>query len=196
VPDAGGLHRGSAPLAPGVRHRQPLVDPCEVAAEGLELGGLDASCREQRIELMRARKLPHADRVLDDAAGPADAWLSPPPPNRAHPEIQLGREAAVEAHLLVTQLPPLRGTAQVDEGVLHRAFDLVGKPPGQQYPGDVRLDEIDCPHRVRVGSRIKEGVQVIRKGAHRAVHVKSAADRSCHRPGLLRPRSFAVHDDP
>ena len=50
------------------------------------------------------------------------------------------------------------------------------------YPGYVCLDEIDSPHRVRVGSRIQQGVQVIRKGAHRAVPVESVADRSCHRP--------------
>ena len=155
----------------------------ELATEGLELSGRDATCREQRVELMRARKLTHADRMLDDAAGPADASLALPPANRAHPEIQLGRKAAVEAYLLVTQSPPLRGTAQVDEGVMHRAFDLVGKLPAQQHPGDVCLDEIDRPHRVGVGSRIEEGVQVIRKGAHHAVPIKSAADRSCHRPG-------------
>jgi len=41
----------------------------------------------------------------------------------------------------------------------------------------VCLDEIDRPHRVGVGSRIEEGVQVIRKGAHHAVPIKSAADR-------------------
>jgi len=69
--------------------------------------------------------------------------------------IQLGREAAIQAHLLVTQQAPLLGSAQVDEGIVHRALHLVGELAGQQHPGDVCLDEIDSPHRVRVGSRIQ-----------------------------------------
>ena len=41
------------------------------------------------------------------------------------------------------------------EHVVYRPFDLVDESASQQHPGDVGLDEIDSPHRVRVGSRVE-----------------------------------------
>src|SRR5215467_5765424 len=120
------------------------------------------------------RKLTHADGVLDDGAGPADARFAAPAVDGADTEVQLGSQATVQAHFFVTQPATLRRLAQIDEGVVHRAFDLVGESARQQYPGNVCLDEIDSPHGVRVGSGVKQSVQVIRKGAHRALPVTSA----------------------
>jgi hypothetical protein len=93
--------------------------------------------------------------VLGDPAGPVDARLSFALMDRVHTEVELWGKAAVEAHLLVTQKPPLLGGAQIDEGVVYRPFDLVDESASQQHPGDVGLDEIDSPHRVRVGSRVE-----------------------------------------
>ena len=67
---------------------------------------------------------------------------------------------------------------------------LVGELAGQQHPRDVGLDEIDRPRRMRVGSRREQCVQVIRKGAHRALRPSQAHDRSCHTPGWRHRRTL------
>ena len=86
-----------------------LVANPRVLAFDEQLGGLDALRLEQRIELLRMRKLPHAHGVLDDRARPADARSALSPADRAHTEVERGRKAAVQAHFFVTQRTTLRG---------------------------------------------------------------------------------------
>src|SRR5215469_10742681 len=71
-------------------------------------------------------------------------------------EIQLRRKAPIEAQLLVTQESPTIERSEIDEGVAHRPLDLVRVVPGEQDPGDVRLDELDPADRMRVSLGTQE----------------------------------------
>src|SRR5262249_55815037 len=62
--DTSDLRSWLAPLLPGACRGQSCVKARELAAEGLELFGLDALRFEQSIKLLRAGELPHPHRVL------------------------------------------------------------------------------------------------------------------------------------
>ena len=86
--------------------------------------------------------------------------------NRADPNVELGRKAAIEANLLVTQEVPLLEGALINEGILHGPLDLVGELTRQQDPRDVGLDELHRVHGVGVGFGRQERLQMTRKDAH------------------------------
>lgn len=96
---------------------------------------------DRALQSVRLLETAHEHRVLD---GPwRVGWRELKPTarsdDRAHPEIDAGRELAVDANLLLARGPPAGERAVVKERKPHRLLDLVGERAGEEHPGSMRL---------------------------------------------------------
>jgi hypothetical protein len=81
----------------------------QFATEGGQFLTLHRSCRHESVEFLAPIELSHAHRVLDYLAAATDHEPAVRARDRAHAEVELGREAAVQAQLLGAQCgTPLR----------------------------------------------------------------------------------------
>ena len=131
-----------------------------------------ASLQLAALELRRERAVlvitAHLDQIVDrlrvilvrlrEAAGARR--------HRAHGEIQIGGQAAVQPHLLLAHLaPPLRRPV-IEKREHQRLLQLVGAIARQEHPRDMGLADIDLVGpagvKVRAGER---GADVL--GGHR-----------------------------
>lgn len=138
---------------------------------------LDASGREQPIELLLPVELMHTDRVLDRIPGTAHARLAVNQDDPADRKIQLRREPTVEAQLLRAIERATLGRAQVNEWVVHRPFDFVGDLPREQDPRNMGLHEFNRLNWMRIGARTQQCGQMSRKSVLRARNRVGGAER-------------------
>ena len=130
----------------GSRHdRCSLVQTPEFGAEPGQLLALHVAARDECIEFLAGVELDHPHGVLDDGTrGLADVQSAGSAHDRHGLQVEIRRESAIEPQFFVAVASSSRWRRVVEEGELHRLLDLVGVRPGEQHPGDVRLDE---PHR-------------------------------------------------
>jgi hypothetical protein len=64
-----------------------------------------------------------------------------------HTQVEVGREAAVQAQFLAAALQALGAAAVVQEAGVQRLLELEGQGWRHEDPGDVRLDPFDRVHR-------------------------------------------------
>src|SRR5215471_3599868 len=74
--------------------------------------------------------------------------------NRHDSEIDVRRQAAVEANLLLTEVASPFERAEVQELELHRFLDLVRERAGQEDSRDVGLVHLHARHLERIGRRV------------------------------------------
>ena len=122
------------------------MEPGEPARSSSSASGLTSAAAQPGAERGVVGEPPHLHRPLDDLAGALDADRLPLPGHGDDAEVDVGRQAAVEAHLLLAAVPtPLEG-AVVDEAEVDRLLDLVGQRAGQEDGRDVRLVHLDGIH--------------------------------------------------
>ena len=140
------------------RHpRRVLVKAGQAASElhhvlSLQLASLEPG--RQRLRLVVPAHLDHeVDRARVVLVGQLDPVLDTC--HAANAEIQVGRQAAVQPHLGLAQLPPARRGSVVEEVEDERLFQLVGELAGEEHPRDVRLAHLHRrrPVRIRLGAR-------------------------------------------
>ncbi|MNL83746.1 hypothetical protein D3C87_2114800 [compost metagenome] len=59
-------------------------------------------------------------------------------------------EALVEAQFFLAEVFASGQFAEVEEAEIHRFLDLVGIGPGQHYPGNMRLDDLESLYRMGI----------------------------------------------
>ena len=160
-PGQAGVHEGLElveVLGGERRHRlraAEAVDPLAGGAGGVEGGDAPGEAAEQRRgevpageaggEAVGVREADHLHRVvgggaaLGPGAGPQEAHGVPVPEGVAHPPVDAGGEAAVQAHLVLAGPSPDGGLGEVEEGELHRLLQLEHRVAGEEEPGDVGL---------------------------------------------------------
>jgi hypothetical protein len=110
-------------------------------------------------------KAPHLERVLDRLPGPAHTRSVGTVDDGNYAEIEPGRGAAVEPQLLFAEETTLLERAEIEEAEVHRLLDLVGVLAGEEYPRDMRFDQLDRSGRFRVApSLAQSGDQAVRFG--------------------------------
>ena len=156
LPRLGNHVRGRAELAarPGA---------CDLRVERGDLGRevvherrrqLPARC--DAIEESVLRELVHLHRVVDRASLAPEPGLGFGAGHRHDLEIEIGRRPAVQAELLLACPLARFERAEVEEPERNWLFQLVRVLPGQEHPGDVRLEERDCRDRMGIAERIAE----------------------------------------
>ena len=65
--------------------------------------------------------------------------------------IHLGREAAVESHLLKTVEVALLQRRKIQKTVVHRLFHFINSLSGEKEIRDMGLKHADVPHPIRIG---------------------------------------------
>ncbi len=131
--------------------RQSGVHPGHILAELSPHRERDAlgSIREQRI----IGKLAHAHRVFQHLPDSSHARARIRGADGHHIDIELRREAAVDAQLLFTEVAAFGQRGEIEKTEIHRLLDLVGIGTGQNDPGNMSLNEPRSRYRMRVGRR-------------------------------------------
>ncbi|MNJ56898.1 hypothetical protein D3C77_524620 [compost metagenome] len=77
--------------------------------------------------------------------------------DRQHLQVQVWRQALVQAQLFMAEVLPCFQAGEVEKAEVHRLLDLVGERAGEQNPGDMRLDDLEAIHRMRVEGGVLQG---------------------------------------
>jgi hypothetical protein len=94
--------------------------------------------------------------VVDDLAVAADTKASVEASERFNAEVDAARAAAtVEADLCLAGGAPFLKAGEINESEVDGLFELKDFVVDQEYPGDVRLDELDRSGRLRVGRLVQ-----------------------------------------
>ena len=117
------------------------VEPGEQPAHLLQHLTAQLAPVEQRGERAPLVEAAHLHDVLDGAPLALRRQLQPVrgADERAHAEVDAGRQTAVQAHLLGAHLSPPGRSRVVQERERERLLQLVGALTRQEDPGDVRL---------------------------------------------------------
>ena len=168
------LGAGGAPVDLGCR-----VEGRQPRARGRGVLGPGRVRAQPRGERRRLVVAPHLDREVDGARVALVRESQPVarPDQRPHAEVQLGREPAVERHLLAAEEMATLGRPVVEERQHDRLLDLVRAVRGQEDPGDVGL-----AHLAAVG------VDQVRPRGRRSRGREDHADR-VRRTGRARIRA-------
>ena len=174
----------------GTPEAHPCVEVREHAGDGVEMGRLEGAPFEERERVAPRREAPHHHRVLRrlPARSPCELLAEgPDAPARsaAHEggdaEVDVGREAAVEAHLAQAVRIAQRAGPEVDEGEAHGLAHLHDAGGGEEDPGEVGLDHLHPLGGARVvavglgirevpGQRRLEGLESDGRFDSRGVH--------------------------
>jgi hypothetical protein len=157
-PPLDGKHRHAT-----TRHAPRVgVEPRQHAGERDNLAALQLAALELRGQRAPLVVAPHLDEIVDRSriVLRRQRQAVSAGRHRAHAEIQIGRQAAVQAHLLAAHLAPTLRRAVVEERQHERLLELVGAIARQEHPRDVRLTHIDAVRPGWVEAGASEG------GAH------------------------------
>ncbi len=112
----------------GRRDRGACLEGDEVAGQLRQVGAAQVALAADMVEPLRLVEAAHLHGGL---AGQVDDV-----------EIQVGREASIQAQLFMTEEAALIDRAVVEKGQRHRLLDLVGERAREQYPGDMGFDAV------------------------------------------------------
>ena len=124
---------------------------------------------EPRLQGRVVRQARHFHGPLDHFAVAADLERLAVPGHGDHAEIDGRRQAAVEPHFLLAEVPPPFQGGEIQKTEIDRLLDLVGERPGQEHDRDVRLADLHLLDRVRVGAGSGEGLDQARQVHRRSL---------------------------
>ena len=129
-------------------HRCRVVEAGEQARQRLERPRLPAP--QQRGEGAPLVEAAHLDDMRDriGMVGLVELQSRPAAHDGAHAEVDVGRQAPVEPHLLLAHVPASLRGAVVHEGQTDGLLELVRALAGEKHPGDVGLANLDLLHAV------------------------------------------------
>ena len=150
----------------------------------LHLGSSQLPARQPRHERAPLVVAAHLDQIVDRARIVLGCQLKAicAARDRAHAEVQLGRQAPVQAHLLTAHLAATRWRPVVQERQQHRLVEFVGTFARQKDPRDVRLAHNHPRRRGRVEARTRQhrlqiiGCRQITVGTR--IHARGGARRA------------------
>ncbi len=145
--------RRRAEGALGARARHAPVEGGHAAREGFDLRGAELTRLRHAVQQGLLREAAHLHRVVEHEARAAEGRRLGRAGHRHHVEVEAGRGAAVQAQLLLAVEAARFQRGEVDEAEAYGLLDLVGEVTGQQHPGDVRLEELDRAHGMRIAAR-------------------------------------------
>ena len=122
--EAGIGRRGGSGAVRGGEPTRERVDLCRPQPAGSEALAPERAVGEPAH--------PHGD--IDHLAIAAKARPARPSAHLDHVEIQVRREAAIDAKLLVTAATPFGQAREIEEGETDRLLELVGQRSGEQHP--------------------------------------------------------------
>jgi hypothetical protein len=110
----------------------------------------------------------HVDEVVDDLAFAADAKAAIDALERFDAKVDsTWAAAAVEADLRVAGGAASLKAGEIDEAEVNGLLELVDVVIDQEYPRDVRLDELDRGGRLWVCRLVQQGLHVVGQGCGR-----------------------------
>ena len=99
-------------------------------------------------------KTAHFQYIFDRRPRVAQSGLSSTAADWHDFKVDLRRGSAVEAQFLLAEMPARLKRRKVEETQRHRFLDFVGELTGEQHPGNMRLDQFNVCHRVRIALRL------------------------------------------
>ncbi len=99
---------------------------------------------------LRLGEFAHLQHVLDRLAGTIQLGRLDATGNRQHFQIKVGRQALVQAQFFLAEVFAGAQLGEVEEAEIDRLLELVGIGAGQDDPGNMRLDDLETIHRMRV----------------------------------------------
>ena len=171
VVEGRGQHLGGfAEARPGPGDRCRIVECDDDPGELRELLRAELAAGADVVEALALGETAHPHRPF---AGPVDG---------VEPQVEAGREAAVEAEFFLAEVPPQRGRAVIEEGQGEGLLELPGRVAGEEQPGDVGLDHLGAEAAAEgfepVGERGGHG-EIIRLPV--AIGVMSTSSARCGR---------------
>ncbi|MDT4875097.1 hypothetical protein FQZ97_1104400 [compost metagenome] len=101
-------------------------------------------------EQLILRELAHFQRVFDGRAIACQLRVLGTTVDRQNFQVQALGQALVEAQLFLAEVFASGQFGEVEEAEIHRFLDLVGIGPGQHYPGNMRLDDLESLYRMGI----------------------------------------------
>jgi len=150
------------------------------------------SAGEAAVEHPLGREADHLDQPVDDDALAANRQAVAASQGQRHgPEIDVGGQPAIEAHLCFGIASPGLGSREIKAVAAQGLLELVDVPIGQKYPGEVRLDNFDSGRLLRIDPwcceerHLAADINVLRC---RSAPLRRAAFRRAHSPITLAYR--------
>jgi hypothetical protein len=158
----------------------------------------------QGAQQVAAFELAHLQGILDGCAFAAQSRRFRAAGDRQNLQIQVGCEALVQSQLLGAEVGAGGQFGEVQKTEIHRFLDLVSVRPGQYHPGDMRLDDLEPFHRMRVQGRVLQGGDqglahrrsFIGRGDFKAVIMATATDDANRRRSLPATIQSAYNPPP
>ncbi|MNH05317.1 hypothetical protein D3C79_646370 [compost metagenome] len=116
----------------------------------VDVAGIELAIGLQGVEHLALGELAHLQHVFDRFAFATDLRRFGATGDRQDVQVQAFGQALVQTQLFVAEMPALIQAGEVEKAEVHRLLDLVGVLAGEQDPGDMRLDELEPIHGVRV----------------------------------------------
>ena len=117
--------------------------------ERIDVSGRELVALERVTGQTVLGKLSHSNGIFDRCAGALENRIGGRATNGDEIEIELRREAPVQAQFVHARLQALAQGGEVDKSVIDRFLDLVGEIPSEEDMRDVRLDCFDLARGVR-----------------------------------------------
>jgi len=109
------------------------------------------------VEASTFREAAHFHGILEWLARSADLGTGVSVDDTDHLEVEVGGKTAVQLQFggAASQAPVERAIVKKgqDDGLL----DLVGETAGEEYPGGVRFDQVNCRCRFGVAAGVQKG---------------------------------------
>ncbi len=142
-----GFWRDGLDIGRSVEAGQPPGQP-------IDFGLSDCPAAEQMVEHAIRRQPPHPHQPVHRLPLPAEVQApSRIAHQRNHPEVDIGRQTAVEPNFPFAVQAPRGDRAEIEIGIAHRLLQLVDMAIGEEHPGHVGLHRLHPYRRLRVGIR-------------------------------------------
>lgn len=176
--EAGEIGCGLRPYTPG-----PGKEFGEAVGERLDIGVVPVPSGETPVQHPLIGESPHLDQpVNDDAVAFNRKFVACLQGQRHHPDIDIGGQTTIEAHLRFGVAPPGFGRREVETVAAQRLFELIDVTVGQKHPGIMRFDCLDPAWSLRIGPWRREkrhlAAYVVSHSANHAALASIPARRS------------------
>ncbi|MNR05377.1 hypothetical protein D3C85_1214070 [compost metagenome] len=111
----------------------------------------------QGAEQLALRELAHLQGVIEHRAGATQLWRLDAPGDRQYFQVQVAGQALVQAQLFAAEVLACIQCGEVEKAEIDRFLHFIGIGAGEQHPGDVRLDDLESIHRMRIKGRVLQG---------------------------------------
>ena len=135
------LRLGPAEAHAGRRHGRVAMKASQAAREGVDVRGAQRAGGEALAPERAVGKASHPHGEVDHGSRAVQGRPARAVAHLDDIEVQLRRQAAVEAQLFLAEAAPVVECREVEKGQAHGLLDLVGLAGGQKHPGDVGLDQ-------------------------------------------------------